>query len=154
MTSTTYDQTAFAHFTNEAVMCFLELDNADLASPIRVVNGKLDIVSNGNTYQGFPFFATKPSNIQGELPQASLTICNVDRQIVEAIRSISSPLSVTMFTTLLSTPNVIEDGPYSLILRDVGYNYFNVTGRLTIDDFRNEPFPADIFDPVVAPGLF
>jgi hypothetical protein len=155
MTSNNYDQAAFAHETSEVLLTILELDCVDLASPIRAVNNREDIIHLGNTYLGgLPFFVKKPPNVPNEMPRAELSICNVDRVIVDAIRSIATPLTVTITQILASSLDTIEDGPYTLILRDVNYNYGIVAGSLEVDDILNEPYPADNYDPIVTPGLF
>lgn len=154
MTSSNFDQVAFAHNTSDALLTMLELANSELPATIRVVCAKYNVTSGGYVYQAFPFFVTKPTRLPEELPSAQLSICNVDRKIVEAVRSVSTPIEVTMFSVLASTPNVVEDGPYTLKLRDVGYSYSVVTGKLTVDDIRSEPYPADLFDPSTAPGIF
>jgi hypothetical protein len=153
-TSANYDRAAFAHKTSEVLLTLLELDGEDLGAPIRVVNNKEDITHLGNVYQGFPFFVKKPTNLPHEMPRAELSVCNVDRMIVDAVRDVDSPLTVTITQILASDLDTIEDGPYSLILRDVGFNYGVVFGSLMVDDILNEPYPADTYDPVVAPGLF
>ena len=154
MTSSNYDQAAFAHETSEVLLTILELVSVDLAVPLRVVNNSEDIVHLGDTYQAFPFFVKKPTNLPNEMPRAELSICNVDQQIVEAVRDVDTPLTVTITQILASSLNTIEDGPYTLVLRDVAYNYGVVSGSLEVDDILNEPYPADTYDPVVAPGLF
>ena len=154
MTSIPFDQAAFAHTTTEVVLTILEIDNAELATPIRVVNNREDIIHNLETYQGFYFFIQKPTNMANELPRAQLSVCNVDQAIVEAVRSVQAPLDVVIKTILASSPNTIEDGPYTMKLRDVSYNRGVVSGSLMVEDIMNEPYPADIYDPTNAPGLF
>lgn len=154
MTSTTYDRAAFAHETNESVLTLLELDNAEMGTPIRVTNNRGDITHGGNVYTAFPFFIKKPNNLPDEMPRAELSVCGVDQTVVDAIRSISIPLEATITTVLGSTPDVIEDGPYVMTLRDVVYSEGVVSGSLVLDDIMNEPYPADAYDPINSPGLF
>ena len=50
----------FAAQTGEAFLVLLELNHADLATPIRVTSDAVATVSNGDTYTPFPFFISLP----------------------------------------------------------------------------------------------
>ena len=90
------------------------------------------------------------------LPYTTLfrSIDNVDRQIVETLREISSPPTVSHFVVMASAPDQIEAGPFDMALREADYNSTTVTGKLVWEDFLNQKYPAHDYAPANFPGLF
>lgn len=152
--SQTFKQAFFQQQTDEVPLLILTIAHADLASPIRVVNNTENITSGGNVYVAFPFEIKLPNLSSEDMPRATITICNVDRQIVQAIRSISSKPDITLSLILAGDPNTIEVGPYEFKLSGVSYDAFTVEGTLSYDNFLDEPYPGDKFTPGQFPGLF
>jgi len=148
--SATFKAAAYAQQTNEVVLVILEIDHDDLAAPIRVVNNTENITSGGDEYLAAGFDIKLPDD-DGK---TTISVCNVDRIMVQAIRSISSRPTVTISVILASDPDTIEVGPYIMELSEVSYDAFTVTGTLTFDNFLDEPFPGDKFNPGIFPGLF
>jgi len=138
--------------TSEVFLTLIEIDHTSLSSPIRVVDNNEDIVSNGNTYSGAAFLFTLPSQADDKLSPAKLTIDNVDRRIVEAVRTINSPADMTVSIILASDPDTIEVGPYDFKLKNVSYDAQQVTGDLLYLQYldntastvimNNQNFPA------------
>lgn len=159
--STAFKQAMFAQETGELFLALIEISHADLGAndPLRFVNNNEDVDSNLGgattyTFTAFPFEITLVGESEGTLPAVTLTICNVDRRIVEAVRTISSAPTVSLYVALASTPDTIEIGPIELTLSPVEYNAFVVTGTLTGDDILNEPYPGDRFTIQNVPGLY
>lgn len=152
--STTYKAASFSQETDQVFLGLLEIDQAALPAPIRIVNNTENVTHNGNLYTAFPFEFTLPQDSDENMPAATISVDNVDRQIVEMIRSMTGPATVTVTVVLASSPDVIEAGPYVMTLRDTGYDAYQVTGRLDVEDMLNEPYPADSFTPNTFPGLF
>ncbi len=143
-----------AQETAEVFIRLITIDHPDLAAPIRVSSDAVDTVSNGNTYTAFPFELQLPDD-SGDRPQtARLTIDNVSREIVQAIRSIQSPPSVTIEIVRAADPDTIEVSYTGFALRNVRYDAMVVSGDLTVDDFTTEPYPAGRFVPSLFPALF
>jgi hypothetical protein len=88
------------------------------------------------------------------MPNVTLSIDNVDRQIVNAVRALTGPPTVTVSVVLASSPNTIEAGPYQMTLRDASYDSLVVSGTLSVEDMMNEPYPVDLMTPANFPGLF
>lgn len=155
--SATFVQSVNAQETNQVFLVLLLIDHSSLTEPIRIVNNFEDISSNGATYIGCPFAITFPSDLEDQLPAVTLSIDNVDRQIVAAVRNIDptdGPATSEISVVLASSPDTIEVGPMSLTLREVSYDAALVTGTMQPEDILNEPYPGDIFSPGFYPGLF
>lgn len=150
----TFKAAAYQQQTDEVPLVILTIDHDDLGSPIRYVNNNEDIVSNGDTYSKAGFDIKTPKRSPDELPRATISVCNVDREVIIAIRSISTKPDITISKILASDPDTVEEGPYEFKLSGVEYDAFVVSGNLTFDDIFDEPYPGDIFTPANAPGLF
>jgi hypothetical protein len=152
--SATAKSAAFAEETSEAFLVLLQITAPSLAATINVVNNYSNITSNGTEYIGFPFDITIPDESESQMPSAKLTIDNVDRQIVEAVRMLTETANISISVILASSPNTIERGPYSMQMRNVEYDGINVSADLLSDDIFNEPYPGKAFTPTNWPGLF
>ncbi len=152
--SDTFKTEVFKQETSECFILLVTIDHADLAAPIRASSDGVDTVSRGNTFVSFPFELTLPSSSDEEPPQAKLVIDNVDRQIVQAIRSISSPPSVLMEIVLASDVDTVEIDCPDFELINVDYDSLTVQGVLTQERFLSEPYPHLKMTPANFPGLF
>jgi hypothetical protein len=151
--SSTFKAALFGQQTGEALLVLLAIDHDDMASTLYVVNNTENITSNAQEYIAFPFETKLPDFSQG-IPKAQLTISNVDRQIVQTIRSITSKPTVTLSVVLSSTPDTIEYGPLDFEMDNVQWNVFVVTGTLSFENIHDEPYGGDRFTPNMFPGLF
>ena len=141
-----------AEETAEVWLRLIVITHANLAVPIRLVDNIEDIVSNGATFVALPFELELPD--EGERPgEARIRVDNVDRRIVEAIRSITTPPQVTIQIILASDPDAIELEIPTLTLRDATYDLTAVTGFLRFEDITVEPV-AESITPARFPGLF
>jgi len=144
----------FSQETGEVFVILLSIRHADLTETIRVCSDSRNLESRGETYLACPFRAALPSEQEGELARVRLMIDNVERRIVEAVRTISSAPSVTLEVVLASHPDVVEAGPFEFALRDVSYDELTVEGELSFENVLNEPYPEGIFSPADFPGIF
>jgi len=152
--SLTAKQALNASETAEAFLILLTIDHADLTQPIRVSSDGVDTTSQSNTFVAFPFDLTLPDDMDNQAPRARLTIDNIDRQIVQAIRDIGGAPSVKIEIVRAADPDTIEASFPDFKLENVSYDAMTVQGELTLEDFTAEPFPARVFSPADFPGLF
>ena len=152
--SLTFKQAVNAPETSEAFLILITIDHPDLSSPIRVTSDAKDTTSRSNLFVAFPFELTLPSDSENGPPRASLRIDNVDRQIVQAIRTISSAPSVLMEIVLGSDPDTVEAAFPGFQLNRANYDVLVVSGELTMEQFLTEPYPAAGFFPANFQGLF
>lgn len=152
--SLTLKQAVFAPETDAVFIILLTIDHPNLAMPIRLTSDAVDTVSRGNTFIRFPFDLSLPDDGADRPPRARLTIDNVDRQIVQAIRSISSAPTVLMEIVRDADPNTVEASFPEFKMLEVGYDSLAVSFELNLEQFRAEPWPAALFTPGDFPGLF
>lgn len=150
--SATAKQALLRQQTHQVFLLLVEIDHADLASPIRLVNNYESIVSNGDTYTAAAFGFTPPVEEDGTIKNSRITFDNVDRAIVEAVRSIDSAPTIEVSVVLASDADTIEAGPWTFYLRAVNYDVHTVSGELYPDNplrlnasnvsYKNTTFPG------------
>lgn len=143
-----------AQETGEVFLMLLTIAHAELEQPIRVVNDGRNCTSRGHEFIAFPFEISLPGDLEDTLPTVTLTIDNVDRQIVTTLRGIASPPTVSLEVVLASSPDIVEAGPFDMTLKTATYDALTVSGSLAFEDVLNEPFPYDSYLPSNYPGLF
>ena len=136
-------------------LTLLEIDHADLTSPVRVVNDRAGITFETNAYVAIAFGITLPSDLQSGLPRASLAIDNVGKELVEWLESSNGGQGTTIriVQILRSDPTTIEFD-ITMILSNISINATLVTGDLGFDDLMHIPAVALSYTPDVAPGLY
>ena len=155
-TSTTLRNAVFAPETGEVFLLLLTIQHADIGSPdtLYFVNNYEDVTSNGDVYTAYPFLIDLPADIEDQLPQVELVIDNVDRSIIETIRTLTGPPAVTLSVVLADSPNTVEAGPFEMTLRTAEWDALTIRGNLQPQDILNEPYPGDAYTPQDFSGLF
>lgn len=138
---------------SDGFLVLLTIEHDDLAVPIRVVNNTEDVDSNGETYTAFPFEVSMPTDSDDGPPRMHLVIDNISREIGEAIRTITSPATVSASAVRLADPDSVEATAPDFTLRNVTYDALTVQGDLELEDVSREPFPARTYSPAEFPGL-
>jgi hypothetical protein len=147
-------QAVNAQNTDEVFLLLLSLDHDELAEPVRVVNNTENITSRGNLFVAYPFEVNLPDEDPDQLARVQLRIDNVDRVIIDSLRAITDPVTVSLEVIMASSPDTVEAGPFSMSLVSASYDTLLVTGDLVFEDVLNEPFPGGTYIPSDYPGLF
>ncbi len=135
-------------------MFLLTLRHPSFADDILVCSDSANVVSLGRIFRPFPFEIDLVNEEEGPV-SVQLRICNVDRRIVQEVRSIpSGSIDVVVELVLASSPHLREAGPLTFTLRDVAYDELVVEGELKFEDFLNEPWPQHTMTPGRFPGMF
>jgi hypothetical protein len=142
-----------AQESGEAIFVLLTITHSTLSVPIRCTSDAVDTVSRGNTYQRFPFDVTLADEDGERPPRAQLNITNVDRRIVQALRAMADPPTVTIEVVAASDLDAVIVGPEEFKLEDAQADAAQVTGTLVYDDWLNAPYPGDAMTPSLTPGV-
>jgi hypothetical protein len=143
-----------AQETDEVFLVLVTIEHPELQQIIRVSSDAVHTVSRGETYLAIPFDLQLPEDGEDRPPRARLTIDNVSREIVLALRQIQAAPTVTMEVVRASEPDLVEASFPFFRLQDVRYDALVVEGELGVEDLTSEPFPAARFVPSLFPGLF
>lgn len=148
-------QAALARETTQVFVPCLKINHAAFAAPIRVCYDSAPLERADGTYQPYPFNIQLPDQLQDQLPQAKVTIDNVDLEVCNAIRTLTGLPSVTMDVVLASQPDTIECGPFEFSLQHAQADAQSIQCQLGFeDDIFSQQVPAQQYLPVTSPGLF
>ena len=144
--------------TAEVFLVLLVLSHVDLANDIYLVSNTESIVSSvtgsAETYTAMAFDFVPPNSSDGELNTARVTIDAVDRTVIQAVRTISSPATITAYIIQASDPNTIVQGPWAFTLQNVNYTKESVTGDLVYKAYLEEVAGTVFFTPSNFPLLY
>jgi hypothetical protein len=143
----------YAPQTDEVWLQLLTIAHPDLVTPIRLTNNSEDIVSDGETFTAWRFPPILPGETDGELPALELSLDNVTQAFTAAVRSISSPFTVTAEIIRAEDPDTIEAGPFVYESRSIRYDAQTMIIELGSEAIMSEPFPSDLVTPTTNPGL-
>lgn len=165
MISENFRQAAYAQETDVAVIVLLTLSTPELPEVIRVCSSPVEkfadlgeniygLTSNGERYLFLPFDIALPQDDKTGAVTATLSIDNVNRQIVQYARQTKKPVNVKVQVVLSNALDDVELEYDDFKLSNVSYDGFKVSGDLSIDYLGLEPFPCGRFTPSGFPGLF
>ena len=145
-----------AQETGEVFLICLTIAHPTLAAPYLLVNDQVELVRAAGTFQPFAFDISLPNEQDDQLPQVTMTIDNIDNEILRAIRSLSGQRpKVTMELVLASSPDTVEAGPFNFSILNIDYDDAKIQGAIGFeDDLLNTAFPADTYTPTNSKGLF
>lgn len=153
-TSLIMRQAINAQETGEVFIVLISISHSTLSETIRVSSDAVDTISRGNTYIHYPFDIVLASDTENGPQTMRLSIDNIDRSIVNAVRSVSSPLNVTVEVVLFSDPDTVEVSFDNFKLYDVSFDSFVVSGSISAKYLMSEPYPGGTMLPSNFPGVF
>lgn len=151
--------------SEDVILAFALIEHPNLAEPLRVVCDSMDYLRDGQFWQGCLFGFTLPTD-GDDTPSSRLTVPNVDARIGRALRQLTERADVTLeiCSSLdfdLSVDPRVPAGPVSPILPptkwqliDIQCDAAELSGRLMIRDFSQEPFPSIFATQDRLPALF
>ena len=143
-----------AQQTDEVAIMLVTIGHPTLEQPFRFSSDGVDTPSRGETYIAYPFAGDFPDQTDDLPAEMRLAIDNVDRRIVEGLRTIQGVPEVTIEVVLASDPDVVEVGPRTFSLMEADYDAAVVTGRLVEDFGLDDVWPAPVFSPRTTRGIF
>ncbi len=105
-------------------------------------------------YLSFPFRFEAPDDTEDGDTKATIEIDNIDRSIVEVVRTIQSPPKITVQVVRGSNPDETEVEWPNFDLIQVDYDAFVVSGSIGQESFVLEPYPKDTFNQGTTPAIF
>lgn len=146
----------FVQNSGAVMLSCVTFNHFELPEPIRVVNNTVAIQFDGHEWIALPFELTLPSDNEDRVPNLEMIIDNIDRTLVELLRSVSSMPSVRVDIIRVDGATITREiGPldFSLLSSDIGVDAVTLTIGYAFD-ILNEPATQDILNPGTAPGLF
>ena len=139
----------------EVPLVLLEIDHEDLSTPIRVVNDRDNLTSNGDLYVGYAFNFAGFNDPERGLAEAELVLDNVGRELVDWIEAanLRTPTTVRIQLALRSDPDELAFETV-MFLDDLTMDQRTVSGRLSYGVKLDEPAVVTRYTAQTAPGLF
>ena len=143
--------------TNEGIHTLITITHADLPAPIRITDHPGgDVIGPGGatwvTRDGV--VARFPQDFAEGEPTGSLSMSNILRDLIDAIRSTSSTPDVQVDIVAISDPTTVQHGPFLYQIGRARYDELNTEFELILDDLMDDAFPGYRFDPKNTPGAF
>lgn len=133
--------------SDEVWLLLMEINHESLSTPKYFVNNTEDIISDGVTYQAFPFKVVFGQDTGDKLPSVRLTFDNITRELINLIGSITDSPNITIKLILASSPDITEVEISELKLRNVDFDQYTLSGTLYSDDILNQRYPKDLITP-------
>jgi len=147
-------------------VAFLTISHAELDTPIRIVADPEDFQKDGYTFTGFPFSINLLTDTD-KVPEARITLPNVDKKIGTLVRGITGPVNLhlelvalsefdlTVFPrTPLSSPVTVEYSAPHLYLTDVEGDAGQISGLIIGYNLSREAVPGYRCTQELTPGLW
>lgn len=149
----------------DALLAFLTITHPALTAPIRVVSDVMDYDVAGLTFLGLPFEFGILTDTEGP-PMTELRMQNVDQRIGQALLGLNDRAKVTLqirtsadFDLSHDPRTEIPGGSvlYEFVdfdLIDVTVTASEISGRVMLRDYSQEPWPGQRCTQTRMPGLF
>jgi len=146
----------YAPETSEAFLLCVTIDEANLPEPIRLVYNTESITRTAGEFLPMYFSVQLPPDDGQSMGQSTLSIDNVDRQIVEAVKLVVGKPTFTIEAVVASDPNQVIYGPHVLEAEGADWDRNSVTARaVTGRGMRNAyPNTAHRRTQAVDPGIY
>ena len=144
----------YAQDSEDPFLALITLNHSTLVTPLRFVNNSESIVSRLNTYIAFPFQITMPPDDGETLREVAIVFDNVSREIIDELRSITTPMDVKVEMVLASNRDYVQLTLDELKSKSITYNKQVVSMKLFLDTFLNISMTSEKYSPTSYPGLF
>ena len=152
LSSTGYEAITAAD-TDAAFVHLLKITTS-VGSIIYLTDNSESVSYGGDTYTSFPFSIVLPTSETGAIEEAKVVIDNVSRLLIDEVRNLISSLAVDVYIVdAAQNPVTLEASFTGFNLKNITYDAFTLSGRLTVEDYLGEPFPKDILSGANFPGL-
>jgi hypothetical protein len=148
----------FTPWRDKDIRALLTVDHSTFGVPYRFVSGDPRefalLVSNGETFQTFPFELTLLSDDDQE-PRATLRIQNVDDRIGSTLLNLpDEAVTIMLQIVMTETPDTIEYEATNMELVDVEVTAMAITGRIVMRGAVTEPCPGRVLTSKISPVFF
>ena len=145
-------QTVHAADPATPVLTALRIDHPAIAAPVRAVNDTIDHVIDGHTYVALRFNARLADDVDGQAPQAELSMDNVGAALTQWVEVSGGGVGATVEVMQVAAGRV----QWAVQLDVVGMTVTSeqVTARLGFDPMLSRPAVQLRHDPHLSPGLF
>jgi len=121
---------------------------------LRLVNNTEDVISRGNTHIAFPMRINLPAEDGVNVLKSQIQFDNVSLDLIDEIRSVTTPIDTTIELVLASDPDTVEISFNEFKISNVRYDSRTINADLFLDDFLHTEFTSERYTQTIYPGLF
>ena len=149
-------QSLTAQETDVVWVALIEISHSTITPSLKFCSpSHTNITHDSSTWIAFPFELTLPDERDDKPPKVTLTVDNVDRQIMAAIRPLQTAPTVALsIVTSADDFAAKEIGPLTFTLQNISVDAMTIQGTLEYESILSEPYPGTRFDPVKFTALF
>ena len=140
--------------SGEVVLPLIKLTQDGWESAICLVPNWEPITHQGDEYQPLAFQIGMPDEEAEGVPVMNWVADNIDRRLVEALRTVSGVVQARIVWVLASSPDHVEVGPLDVEMRAAQYDARQISGTLEVEPILDTPFGHKIMNPKNTPALF
>ena len=155
---------ANAEHTGEVPVALVTITHPDLDAPVRLSSDPTSRLSadplrygtrhRGDVYEFVLMAALLPDDKQDAPPTVTLEFDNVAADMVQLVRSVTTPATVDIAVVLASDPDVIEEQYTGLIAIRAPYDESRISFEIARQDIAPRPWPAHRMTAARFPGQF
>lgn len=142
----------FSQESGDPFLTLITLEHEDFTA--RLVNNSVDIVSRENTYTAFPMRITLPTDDGETVRDFTIEFDNVSLDLIQNMRSVTTPIGVTIEMVLASLPDVVQMSHEDLLIRSISYNAKTISAKIALDNFLSVAMTSERYNPTNFPGMF
>lgn len=140
--------------SEEALLWLMTIESDELDAPLYLVNNNEEIVSNGITYEPFPFEVTLPPDDGGKPQNLVLKTYNLAPELMDVIRQPIEPPRVQIDLVSTADLNFVEKSIGFLSVASVTYDALEVTFQLSAGGWAGRKTLNNIYNQAEFPALF
>lgn len=144
----------FSQSSTDPLLTLITMSHVSWVSDKWFVNNTESIISNGLTFLPFPMRITLPVDDGESARQVAIEFDNVSLDLVNNIRSVTSPINIRIQMILASIPNDIQMSIDELRVGNITYDKHKVSARLYMDNFLSSALTSERYAPQNFPGIF
>ncbi len=142
----------FAQESDDPFLTLVTLQNPFFVT--RLVNNSSDIISRANAFTAFPMKIRLPVDDGSSQRDFTIDFDNVSLELITNLRSVTSPIGVTIEMVLASIPDVVQMSFDELFVINISYTATRISARIGMDGFLAVEMTSERYAPTNFPGLF
>ena len=143
-----------AESSNDPFLTLLTLTHESFSEDILLVNNSVAITSQSRVFQPFPVKIKLPNDDDETRKEFTIQFDNVSLELIDEIRSVTTPINCKLEMVLASIPNDIQMTQENLTIQSITYNSRFITAKLVLDNFLSTEISSEKYRPTNFPGLF
>jgi hypothetical protein len=138
----------FNQETDKVFIPLITISSSEIGTPIRLARNTENVTSLGAVYVAAGFNIALPASTdEVAIKTVVLTMDTVDLTIIQALRALTIPPTITLSIVIHDSPDTVEIGPLTFSAGPAQYNREALSWTLTYEDRLSVNLDAVSFSP-------